>query len=165
MEVSTYLALVNQRLEVQGVRNSPSILESRDRFEFSAFSFVCCTLYSCMLFILFLFLFLCYSCLMRNFENRRSIRTGGWNCKKFARLEWTRSTNIPTIVSPYFLIFFCDGDAKRNKNSLSFFLYLSIIEDQENRKIYLKMVWCDIECVYVWVCQIFFVVSLLLRHW
>lgn len=48
-----------------------------------------------------------------------------------------------------YLDLFCDGDAKRNKNSLSFFLYLSIIEDQENRKIYSKMVGCDIECVYV----------------
>lgn len=127
MEVSTYLALVNQRLEVQGVRNSPSILESRDRFEFSAFSFVCCTLYSCMLFILFHFLFLCYSCLMRNFENRRSIRTGGWNCKKFARLEWTRSTNIPTIVSPYFLMFFVMVTQNVIRIPyLSFFIFLSL---------------------------------------
>lgn len=130
MEVSTYLALFNQRLEVQGVRNSPSILESRDRFEFSAFSFVFCTLYSCMLSLLllflFLFLFLCYFCLNRNFENRRSIRTGGWNCKKIARLEWTRSTNIPTIVYPYFMMMFLMVTQNVISFSLSFFIFLSL---------------------------------------
>lgn len=52
-----------------------------------------------------------------------------------------------------------DGVAKRNK-LLSFFLYLSIIEDQENRKIYSKMVLCVCVGVLNFLCGFSFVKAL-----